>query len=416
MTQAFYTGISGIKSNQYAIDVVSDNLANIGTVGFRGSEYGFASMFESAVISASDATDNTIGVGSRIQSTTLKETQGSLILTDRNTDLAIMGDGWFGIKGEGKALYTRDGSFTFNSNDDLVSVEGLHVLGTMGGNIANNTLTSVIDEIKLGKVGTQEKLQFPKYLTYPPEATTKATFMGNIGTSDELRTMGAGVVDSQNNKNHLKLTFSLANPQVLPGSQWDVVATTETLDGVTIYDTTNGTVKFDAGGALVSSSLTTIDNNGSPISIDLGSGYNGVVSLANSDITSSSVADGTIGGDLAGYSISKNAEVIATFTNGMQSSVGKIAIYHFQNNQGLDRINGSKFQESSNSGDPFFYKDASGQNIIGADIANFKLESSNIDMTYGLTELIILQRSFDANSKSVTTSDQMMQKALEMDA
>jgi len=416
MTQAFYTGISGIRSNQYAIDVVSDNLANIGTVGFRGSEYGFASMFESAVISASDATDNTIGVGSRIQSTTLKETQGSLILTDRNTDLAIMGDGWFGIKGEGKALYTRDGSFTFNSNDDLVSVEGLHVLGTMGGNIANNTLTSVIDEIKLGKVGTQEKLQFPKYLTYPPEATTKATFMGNIGTSDELRTMGAGVVDSQNNKNHLKLTFSLANPQVLPGSQWDVVATTETLDGVTIYDTKNGTVKFDAGGALVSSSLTTIDNNGSPISIDLGSGYNGVVSLANSDITSSSVADGTIGGDLAGYSISKNAEVIATFTNGMQSSVGKIAIYHFQNNQGLDRINGSKFQESSNSGDPFFYKDASGQNIIGADIANFKLESSNIDMTYGLTELIILQRSFDANSKSVTTSDQMMQKALEMDA
>ncbi len=416
MTQAFYTGISGIKSNQYAIDVVSDNLANIGTVGFRGSEYGFASMFESAVVSASDATDNTIGVGSRIQSTTLKEAQGSLILTDRNTDLAIMGDGWFGIKGEGKALYTRDGSFTFNSDDDLVSIDGLHVLGTMGGNIANNTLTSVIDEIKLGEVGTQEKLQFPKYLTYPPEATTKATFMGNIGTSDELRTMGAGVVDSQNNKNHLKLTFSLANPQVLPGSQWDVVATTETLDGVTIYDTTNGTVKFDAGGALVSSSLTTIDNNGSPISIDLGSGYNGVVSLANSDITSSSVADGTIGGDLAGYSISKNAEVIATFTNGMQSSVGKIAIYHFQNNQGLDRINGSKFQESSNSGDPFFYKDASGQNIIGADIANFKLESSNIDMTYGLTELIILQRSFDANSKSVTTADQMMQKALDMDA
>ena len=80
------------------------------------------------------------------------------------------------------------------------------------------------------------------------------------------------------------------------------------------------------------------------------------------------------------------------------------------------RLNGSKFQKSENSGEAFFYKDANGQNIIGADITNFKLEGSNIDLTYGLTELIILQRSYDANAKSITTADQMMQKALDMDA
>ena len=131
-------------------------------------------------------------------------------------------------------------------------------------------------------------------------------------------------------------------------------------------------------------------------------------------ITSSSTANGTMGGELEGYEININGEVIAAFTNGMQSSVGKIAVYHFQNDQGLERLSGVNFQESSNSGKPIFYKDANGQNVLGTQITNFKLEASNVDITYGMTELIILQRSFDANSKSVTTADEMMKKALEM--
>jgi len=417
MTQAFYTGVSGLKSMSYAIDVVSDNLANVSTVGFRGSEYEFSSLFDDAINSSSGAVSNDgIGVGSRISATNIKEAQGSLMLTDRSTDMAIMGDGWFGIQGENKPVYTRDGAFTFDANDDLVSVDGYHVLGTMGGNINDTTLAGVLDEVPLGDVASQEKLRFPKSLTYPPEPTSNAKFIGNIGFEDEVRTIGAGVVDPQSNKNELKLTFTKAANQVLPGSQWNVVATTQTLDGQTIYDTKNGTVNFDFRGALESTSLTTIDNNGAIIAMDLGSGFDGVVALNNTDIYASSSADGTIGGDLAGYSINKNAEVIATFTNGMQSSVGKIAIFHFQNDQGLERLNGSKFQMGTNSGEPFFFTDANGENIIGTDIANFMLESSNVEMTYGMTELIILQRSYDANSKSITTADEMMQKALNMSA
>ncbi len=416
MTQAFYTGISGLKTSQGAIDVVSHNLANINTVGYRGSEYEFASLFEKAIAPVEYSTSNTIGVGSTLQATSLKETQGSLILTDRSTDLAIMGDGWFGVQGYEDPIYTRDGSFTFDANDDLVTTDGFHVLGTLGGNISDGTLTSTIDELKLGDVKSQEKLQFPKSLTYPPESSTNAKFMGNIGDEYLVRTMGAGVVDPQNNKNHLKLTFTKDETQVLPGSQWDILATTESLDGATIYDSVPGRVEFDAQGSLISTTLTTIDNNGALINIDLGSGYDGVVALANTDINSSSVADGTIGGDLLGYSINRNAEVIATFTNGMQSSVGKIAVYHFQNDKGLERINGSKFSTGSNSGEAIFYTNADGENIIGSDVINFKLESSNVGMTYGITELIILQRTYDANSKSITTADEMMQKALNMSA
>ena len=416
MTQAFYTGISGIRSSQFAIDVTSDNMANVSTTGFRGAEYEFASLFEGDINTSNALSSSTVGVGSRLQATTLKEGQGSLELSDRSTDIAILGDGWFGIQGNNEPIYTRDGAFSFDANDDLVSLDGLHVLGTMGGNINDTILSAKLDEIVLGDVNSQEKLRFPKYLTYPPEATSNAKFVGNLGHDDATRTIGAGVVDPLGNKNHLKLSFTRSVPQVLPGSQWDVVATTETLDGLTIYDTKNGKAEFDASGSLIGHTLGSIDNNGAAVAMDLGTGYDGVVALSNTDIYASSTSDGTIGGDLAGYSINKNAEVIATFTNGEQSSVGKIAVYHFQNDQGLERINGSKFQESNNSGRPIFFTDENGENIIGTDIVNFKLEGSNIDLTYGITELIILQRAFDANSKSITTADQMMQKALNMDA
>jgi len=417
MTQAFYSGISGIKTHSVGINVVSDNLANINTVGYRGYDVEFKSLFEDMQNTASNSSVNsTVGIGAQVQTTSMMQGSGSLQLTDRSTDLAIDGDGWFGIQREGKPVYTRNGAFTFDANDDLVTEEGFHVLGTMGGNISDETLTSVIDEVPLGNIDTQEKLRFPKSLVYPPEPTSHASFFANLGIDPEIRTIGAPVVDPQGVKNHLRLAFEKDPSQTPPGSQWNVTATTQTLDGNTIYDTKTGRVEFNAAGGLISSTLSTIDNNGATVTMDLGSGFSGIVAI-NTPVTSgSSLADGTIGGDLMGYEINKNAEVIATFTNGMQSSVGKIAVYHFQNNQGLERISGTKFQESSNSGKATFFKNAKGENIIGTNISNFMLEGSNYKMEVGLTELIILQRAFDANSKSITTADEMMQKALSMDA
>ncbi|MFA6196155.1 MAG: flagellar hook-basal body complex protein [Sulfurimonas sp.] len=416
MTQAFYTGVSGLRSNQTAIDVISDNLANISTNGFRASESEFTSLFENALHASSEGSsvNNEVGVGVRVQATAMNTQNGSLVLSDRSTDLALDGDGWFGIQSSGKPLYTRDGAFNFDANDDLVTTDGFHVLGTMGGNISNSVLTSVLSEVPLKDVGGQEKLQFPKFLTYPPEATTNAKFFSNIGVGTDPVSAGAGVVDPQGNKNHLRLEFTKNSVQTPPGSQWNVVATTQSLDGQTIYDTKTGTADFSAAGELLSHTLTTIDNNGASVTMDLGSGFNGVVSINRPYESGSSIADGTIGGDLQGYAINQNGEVMATFTNGMQSSVGKIAVYHFQNDQGLERISGTRFEQSSNSGDALFYKDVAGKNIIGTNLVNFKLEASNVRMDVGLTELIIYQKAYDASSKCITTADQMIQKALSM--
>ena len=416
MTQAFDTGISGLQNNSTGINVLSNNLANIDTVGFRGYNVEFSSLFESSIATSFSAND-TVGNGVQVQASSMDKSQGSLLLSDRSTDLAIEGNGWFGVKGSDKTVYTRDGAFSIDANADLVTQDGFHVLGTLGGNISkDNVLTKEIDEIPLGDVAKQQELRFPKTLTYPPQPSTKAKFSANLGIGFDPVTVGASVVDPQGKRNDLRLEFVKDPVQTPPGSQYNVTATVKSLDGTQLYDTQTGRVTFDEAGALTSSTLTSIDNNGTPVTIDLGTGYDGITSIDIPVVPGSSVADGTIGGDLQGYSINKNAEVVATFTNGKQSSVGKIAVYHFANEQGLTRLSGSRFEESSNGGKASFFQDATGQNIAGAQVRNFKLESSNVQMSTGLTELIILQRAYDANAKSVTTADQMMQKALNMDA
>ena len=414
MTQAYYTGISGLQNSSNGIDVVSNNIANVNTMGYRSSEAEFAPLFEKS-ISTGVGSSNTVGVGVRTQVTSMVKDQGSFSLSERDTDVAIEGDGWFGIKRENIPEYTRNGSFSFNKNNDLITDDGYYVLGTMGDNIStDNVLKKSIDTMALSDVKKQEKLRFPKSLTYPPKASTKAKFISNLGVGSDPVTIGTTVVDSKNSRNNLHLEF-VKNPiQTPPGSQYSVTATTQNIDGTTIYDTKKGTISFDEKGALATNTLSTIDNNGTAVTIDLGSGYDGITSIDVPVTSGSSSTDGTIGGDLVGYTINQNAEIVATFTNGKQSSVAKLAVYHFMNDQGLNRISGTRFGQSANSGEAKFRTDTDGNSINGSKVVNFKLENSNVKLSNSLTKLIIFQRAYDANSKSITTADQMMKKALSM--
>ena len=428
MTQAFYTGLSGLKSSSQAIDVISDNLSNTSTIGYRGYSVEFSNMFEEALNTDAQLSslDSSIGVGSQVNTIAMDESQGVLQLSDRSTDLAILGDGWFGVQGGDDPLYTRDGSFNFDVNRDLVTQDGYYVLGTMGTNINDGEIIPEFDEngdlyhpsVPLGDIDSQEKLRFPSELTFPALPTSKATFDGNLSlTEDEsVLSMSSSVIAEDGTKNDLRLEYTKVDPQVLPGSQWNITATVESVDGENIYSTETGVISFDENGGQISNTLTSIDNQGTQVEIDLGGDFDGIIAFPGSPFSASSSANGQESGDLLGYDINKNGEVIAVFSNGMQSSVGTIAVYHFPNDQGLERISGSRFMESSNSGEAMFSQDENGNNILGADLANYTLESSNVDMTVGLTELIIYQRAYDSNSKSITTADEMLQKALDMDA
>lgn len=416
MIQGFYSGISGIKSHQTAIDITSNNIANVSTTGYRQYNTEFASLFERSLntTAASSSVTSSVGVGSRVNASSMDTSIGALKLSDRSTDLAIWGDGWFGIAGRGDTLYTRAGDFLFDENNDLVNPQGYYVLGTMANNIVNGELVEVITNMPLANAGEQQNLRFPKDLIFPAVPTTSADFFANIGFEDVARTVSAGVVDADGIKNNLQLTFTKRPTQVAPGMQWDVLAQVKSLDGSQIYSSVDGEVNFDATGALISTNIASIDNRGTTIAMNLGTGYGGIVATNSTVSSGYSIANGSIAGELSGYEINRNAEVIATFTNGKQSSVGKIAVYHFQNNQGLERAGAASFRETSNSGEAFFYQDMDGNNILGAEVLNYQLENANVRLDSALTELIIYQRAFDANSKSITTADEMIQKAINM--
>lgn len=432
MIQAFYTGINGIKTHQNGIDVVSDNISNISTVGFRGSNIEFSSLFNENISTDAQlsSVDSSIGLGAKLSAVTMDQNVGVYQLTERSTDLAIMGDGWFAIQGQGEPLYTRDGAFTFNSNRELVTDDGYYVLGTIGNNIEDGVLVETLAEIPLGDAKSQQKLRFPQELQVAVQPTTEVKFYANIGLEDTTRVMSGEAIDPQNNKNAIRLEFSKVDPQVSPGTQWNVLATAQSNNLVTvvnsetqaityepevIYDTQTGVVVFDENGQLVSNSLPAIDNNGSSVIVNLGTGYDGIISI-NDTIKASSESNGREAGELVGYDINRNGEVVAAFSNGVQSSVATLAVYHFVNDGGLEKVSGTRYAESSNSGKAIFFQDPDGNNIKGVDITNYKLEGSNVEIETALTELIVMQRSYDANSKSITTAHEMLQKALDMDA
>jgi len=444
MTQGYYAGISGLLSNQSGMDVLSNNLSNVSTTGFKSSSTEFADLFTQAITSssASSPTSDDLGVGTRLQATTIQFTQGSMMASDRFNDLALQGNGWFGVVSNNQTSYTRDGSFAFDASQGvsgdinsstahLVTGDGQYVTGTMLSNFAYNAafdygdktantasgayvLSNPTSDVPLAGVSEQGALEFPTRLAYPVEPTTQTHFFGNLGITNESRTISADVISANNDTNRLKLTFTKSATQPSGGVAWDVVATVTSNDGTTTYDTQNGQALFSASGALNSFNIPSVNNNGSPISVDLGTSSNGVISTDGVGVSGSSTSDGVAGGTLTKYGINTEGTIIANFSNGRQSAVGRVAVYHFQNDQGLTSEGGTYFSASDNSGKPVFWTDKSGNAISGASVQSGFLEGSNVDLAVGLTDMIIMQRAYQANSKTITTVDDMIQKALQM--
>lgn len=443
MNQAYYSGISGVITHQYGLDVVADNVANVNTIGYKGSTAEFTDLFTNLLVSArSTPTTNDIGMGSRLQSTTTQMQNGTLLASDRFNDLAIGGNGWFGVVSGTDKYYTRAGNFVFDEYQKvagdpnssvarLTTADGKYVSGTMLSNFAYNgsfdygdyelngvtgayVINDPTDEVSLGTVGSQGILEFPTRIAYPVEPTTKAQFFGNLGTDNEKRTISADVVSANNERNRLSLSFTLSAVQPSGSVAWDVVATVTSNDGSILYDTKSGQAIFDGSGGLSSFDIASMDNDGTPVEVDLGSGFDGVISIDGAAITGTSRSNGVSGGTLTKYGINSNGIIVADFSNGRQSAIGRVAVYHFQNDQGLNRAGDTYFQESTDSGKPIFWTDANGEAVTGALVYSGKLENSNVRLDVGLTDMIIMQRAYQANAKCITTGDELIQKALQM--
>lgn len=302
---------------------------------------------------------------------------------------------------------TADDTITRPRKGDMVTVTATDANGKTA------EFSAPIDEN--GNWSISQKFERDFDLTTAPNLTAKINTTKEAANQEKFVTE---LLNADGTKNKLELTLTKRVPQGANGTVWDAAATVKDASGAVVSNT-NGELNFDYEGRLISSTLSALDNNGSQIELDFGTPvaagqiYSGVTST--SQAKSVSIAqDGVREGILKDYYTNDSGNILAQFTNGQVRSVGKVALYHFQNEQGLAKMGDNIYSQSANSGAAFFYKDAGGKSIYGAKLASSTLEQSNIDLAQALTEVIVTQKAYDANAKSITTSNEMLQRAIEL--
>ncbi len=439
MNSSFYNGVAGMKTHQYGIDVLADNIANVNTSGYKSTTVEFSTIYSQQLTgSLFDPTGNDIGVGSTAKGTRTNFSTGSIIDSENKYDMVIEGQGWFGVRdGKGEMSYTRAGQFNRDADGFLVDANGNHVLGTPSGNVINNTIKNNPNTtISLSNVSSQKAIQIPDTLTIPAVATTYIDFKGPLNPKriEEIQADGttiekpnieiyrSDVYDTEGNLNKLDITFTKEVPQPATSTRWFAKATLRDENG-DILSVKEGQLDFNGRGALVGNTLTSIDNNGTPLKLGFGTlydpntpntGYDGLVSLTGLDSSRDISKDGNPAGTLQDYGIDNLGNIQANFSNGETVPIAKVAIYHFRNEEGLENIGTTHYKPTANSGEAKFFKDTNGNTLQISNIKNRKIEMSNLDITTALTDLIVMQKAYDASSKSITTSDQMIQNAINM--
>lgn len=416
MNTAFYNGISGVKARQFGIDTLANNIANINTVAFKGSTPEFADLFSESLNTANknNPTANDLGNGVRANGSKLDMGQGSFIVTDNVFDLAINGDGWFGIHRGDQKYFTRNGNFYINDDGFLVDREGGFVSGQNGENILDGKVTRKIDRMQMKNPGEMGQVFLPRELEYPAQPTKNVGLKGNIDSREYERIFNIEIITAQNEKRILHLEIRKQEKQPEVGSTWDIEAKILNSEKTEIFEEQKGVLSFDQRGALADNSLPILNNEGAELKVDAGSGFDGLISLESDTIGTSVSKDGFIAGELLSYSTNSDGAILASFSNGRDTTVAQLPLYHFQNDEGLAKIGSNYMTETSNSGEPIFFQGADGGYKLGAQIAKYRLEASNVSPTVALSQLIVMQRAFDANSKSITTGDQLIQNALQM--
>jgi flagellar hook protein FlgE len=425
INSAMLSGVSGLIANSAALGAISDNIANVNTVGYKEN----STQFEDMVTSQATAGNYNSG-GVQANVTQLVSQQGQFTQTQSATDLAINGDGFFvvsataaGLSSTSGPTFTRAGSFTPDANGNLENTAGLYLQGWAADSSGNIT-TSPSDLTKLSTININSVADAPNptstaSVNFNLDATTTATTGYTVGSmasgaTTPSFTTGLTVFDGQGGQHTVNLDFLKTG-----SNTWQVEAVAQPPGDVT---TTNGlvgsgTLSFDSNGALTSGgtlSLTlpyTDTGLGSQtIALDLGGGGAGAATqFATTSTVNSTAGDGGLPGTLTKVSVGTDGKVTADFSNGATRTIAQVAVATFPDPDGLAAATGNAYQATNQSG-TFNLKqpEVGGAGSIQSD----ELESSTVDLSTEFTNLIITQRAYSAASKIITTADQMLQELI----
>lgn len=431
---ALTTGTAGLQSSSAELSVVGDNIANANTIGFKAGRAAFQDALLQQLIGAPGG--GQLGLGSRLQAIQRIITQGALTNTGLATDLALEGPGYFLLEGNHSGInarfYTRAGQFTVDKDGYMVNLEGLRVQGY--GADPTGAIQGTLGALQVGTATSSAK------------ATTSVTIKGNLNAK-AANSPGANFdVNNPNGtssgKSSVTVYDSLGNPHSVTvyyrknANNWSWHAVT---DGAGLTGTpagnpliAEGTLTFDTSGNLQGSTTTgsaTFNPKGAvnpqPIVFNFGdptgsggTGMGGMTQLGGGAttqaldvVTTFTSQDGNAYGSLSSVQINNKGQILGTFTNGTTRALGQVAVADFEASDRLEKIGGNLLLESTDSGQPTIGAPGEGGR---ASVAAGALEQSNVDLANEFVRMIAAQRGFQANSKTISTADQMLSDLMQL--
>lgn len=400
MFSSIFTGMSGLQAFSKGLDVISNNVANLNTPGYKGSELLFRDLFyryELVGNGGEDSATAQLGNGVVSKDTTVRFEQGDVQQTGIETDAAIDGKGFFVLRDEGQTFYTRAGQFEFDDDGFLVARGSQARVAALDG--ADN-----LSDISIGGLRTSAA-----------SPTTILTFESNLSTgSDEHVVTGVEVIDSLGEIHTLSVKFTNNSENVL--RSWLVEVSDENNQVIT----SDGEIRFNGSGSPQANfnEIKVDFNPGSadPMALTFSfgepDGFDGATNFSagtTSDLALKS-SDGYGVGSILNIDFGSDGLLSLEYSNGQSAEFGHFALAWFDDLQSL-RQGGNGFFSATDNQEAVLARPTDG--IMGEIIAS-NIELSNVDLTQEFTDLIVVQRGFQASSQILTVSNEMLEQLLDL--
>lgn len=429
LSRSLATGASSLKAHQQRMDVISNNLANANTIGYKSNRANFGEQFYqvynhgvSPNVSGTTGTGGTnpyqFGLGVRMTSITQDMSQGVIENTNRALDLALQGEGFFIYNLNGRELYSRAGNISQDKVGNITDtgtgalLQGYNIETDANGRIIKNADGSN----KLN--ATKSNLVVSPNTVSPPRQTENISFFGNLNagmTTGDSRSTSINIYDNLGGVHSLSFTFT----KTANNNEYALAAT---VDGQTL-NVGAATVSFNADGTLNTPKTLSVNNadlntalggtlfsTASPnLTVTLADSNNlmsGLTQFAGSNTASFKVQDGYTSGELLSVSVARDGKIYGSFTNGKSEALGQVLMAKFTNQEGLIRTGDNFYAVSPNSGNPII--GTANEAFPSTSIIGNALEQSNADMTDQFTKMISTQRAFEAASRTITISDTLL--------
>jgi flagellar hook protein FlgE len=431
---SFFIPLTGLESDSTALNTIANDLSNMNTTGFKAQTTDFSDLFYQQIGSTGTGDPIQVGAGVQVASNEISFTQGSINSTGNSTDVALNGSGFFVLNNGGNFEYSRAGNFSLNANGNLVSSNGLNIMGYPAVNGVVNT-NAPLTAINI-PVGTVQD----------PAATTTMSMTANLDSATAAGTQFPAqltVYDSLGEPHVATVTYTpTANANVWDYSVSLPAADYSTAGNNAVPAAITGTMQFDANGNLTTvtptggaaetvgtaaGDVSSIALNFNPAATNLladgatglsinwnllsASGTPTISQVDTASAVSATSQNGYTSGQYQSFAIGSDGTVTVSYSNGQQQNVGQLALANVSNLQGLSLLGDGDYVTTRASGTAVV--GTSGAAGLGT-VQDDALEASNVNISTEFSDLIIAQRAFEANAKSVTTFDTVTQDTINM--